>query len=87
MTLPTELTPQHWITHVFSAKSAREGGVVRRKIRDIERYVGLDAFLEELHRRGYHAVENAGQLVIFCNQQPVRIMTGPIFSKRSIRNL
>ncbi len=46
MTLPTELTPQHGITHVFSAKSAREGGVVRRKIRDIERYVGLDAFLK-----------------------------------------
>lgn len=87
MTLPTELSPEHWITHVFSSKAAREGGVVRRKIRDIERYVGLEIFLGELERRGYKAVENAGQLVIFCNQEPVRIVTPTIFSKKSVRSL
>ncbi|HBR38278.1 MAG TPA: N-(5'-phosphoribosyl)anthranilate isomerase, partial [Sulfitobacter pontiacus] len=32
------------------------------------------AFEQELLRRGYHAVENAGQLVIFCNQEPIRII-------------
>lgn len=87
MALPAELTPQHWTTHVFSSKAACEGGVVRRKIRDIERYVGLSAFLAELERRGYNAVENAGQLVIFCNQEPVRIMTPTISSKKSVRSL
>ena len=87
MTLPAELTPDHWITHLFSAKAAREVGVVRRKIRDIERYVGLEVFLAELERRGYHAVENAGQLVIFCNQEPVRVMSRSIFSKKSVRSL
>jgi hypothetical protein len=87
MTLPAELSPQNWTTHLFSAKAAREGGVVRRKIRDIERYVGLEEFLAELNRRGFHAVENAGQLVIFCNQEPIRLITGPIFSKKSERSL
>tara|TARA_R110002124_G_scaffold146387_3_gene311626 strand:+ start:163 stop:426 length:264 start_codon:yes stop_codon:yes gene_type:complete len=87
MSLPIELSPQHWVTHVFSAKAAREGGVVRRKMRDIERYVGLDAFLDELDRRGFTAVENAGQLVIFCNQEPVRIASRTIFSKKSSRSL
>jgi hypothetical protein len=87
MSLPMEMSPQHWVTHVFSSKAAREGGVVRRKIRDIERYVGLDAFLEELNRRGFSALENAGQLVIFCNQEPVRIASGPILSRRSVPNL
>tara|TARA_R110002073_G_scaffold92465_1_gene216739 strand:- start:35 stop:298 length:264 start_codon:yes stop_codon:yes gene_type:complete len=87
MTLPIELTAEHWILQVFSAKAAHEGGVVRRKIRDIERYVGFDAFLSELDRRGYSAVENAGQLVIFCNQEPIRIATHAIFSKKSIRSL
>ena len=80
MTLPAELSPQNWTTHLFSAKAAREGGVVRRKIRDIERYVGLEEFLTELNRRGFHAAENAGQLVIF-------LITGPIFSKKSERSL
>ncbi|WP_275392114.1 hypothetical protein [Aliiroseovarius sp. Z3] len=58
--------------HLFSSKAARQGAVIRRKIRDIERYVGRAAFEAELRRRGYHAVENAGQLVIFCNQEPIR---------------
>lgn len=74
MTLPTELSPEHWITHVFSAKAARQGGVIRRNLRDIERYVGRSAFEDELKRRGYHAVEIAGQLIIFCNQEPIRLI-------------
>ena len=74
MNIPAPLSPDAWVTHLFSAKSAREGGIVRRKIRDIERYVGRDAFEKELSRRGYHAVENAGQLVIFCNQEPLHLI-------------
>lgn len=72
MTVP--FSPDHWITHLFSAKAAGEGGVIRRKIRDIERYVGRAYFEAELRRRGYHAVENAGQLIIFCNQEPIRVV-------------
>lgn len=87
MSLPMEMSPQHWVTHVFSSKAAREGGVVRRKIRDIERYAGLDAFLLELDRRGFSAVENAGQLVIFCNQEPVRVASRTILSKKAVSSL
>lgn len=74
MSISAPLSPEAWITHVFSAKAACEGGVVRRKIRDIEKFVGRDAFEQELRRRGYHAVENAGQLIIFCNQEPIRLI-------------
>ena len=74
MAIPCELSPQAWITHLISAKTARQGGVVRRNLRDIERYVGRDVFEAELQRRGYHAVENAGQLIIFCNQEPIRLI-------------
>lgn len=59
---------------LFSARAAAKGGVLRRSIRDIERYVGREEFNAELRRRGFHAVENAGQLVIFCNQEPIRIV-------------
>lgn len=74
MSIPAPLSPDAWVTHLFTAKAAREGGVIRRKIRDIERYVGRNAFEQELSRRGYHAVENAGQLIIFCNQEPIRVI-------------
>lgn len=68
------LTPQMWMIDLFSARTAAKGGVLRRSIRDIERYVGRAEFDDELRRRGFHAVENAGQLVIFCNQEPIRIV-------------
>jgi hypothetical protein len=59
---------------VFSSQAARDGRVLRRKLTHVDRYVGRDAFYAELARRGFHAVENAGQVIIFCNQEPVRVI-------------
>jgi hypothetical protein len=68
------IPPDIWLLQLFTAKSAREGGIVRRQVRDVERIVGRSNFERELRRRGYHAVENAGQYVIFCNAEPVRML-------------
>lgn len=73
-TLPAFLTPDLWLRQTFSARQARDGGVVRRSVRDVERIVGRAAFEAELRRRGFRAVENAGQYVIFCNRAPVRLV-------------
>ena len=72
--LPEVISPENWIVHVFSAKSAAEGGTVRRKVSDVERLVGRDRFLHEVRRRGFRVVENAGQFIIFCNREPVYIL-------------
>ncbi len=66
------LTPHEWTSDLFASRAAASGGVVRRQKRDIERYVGLEEFRQELRRRGFQAVENAGQVVIFCNQEAIR---------------
>jgi hypothetical protein len=76
--LPPNLSPEAWIADIFGSKAAREGRVVRRSLRDIDRYVGRDRFVTEIHRRGFRAVENAGQMVVFCNRDPVRIVRGPV---------
>ena len=68
--LPADL----WMRQIFDAKAARDGGVVRRSRRDIDRIVGMDRFLREIRRRGYHAVQNADQVVIFCNNQTVHLL-------------
>lgn len=68
------LPPDIWMLQMFSAKTAREGGIVRRQVRDVERIVGRANFECELRRRGFHAVENAGQYVIFCNNEQVRVL-------------
>ncbi|MEL7133717.1 MAG: N-(5'-phosphoribosyl)anthranilate isomerase [Pseudomonadota bacterium] len=72
--LPDYLTPEQWLDQIFSAKSALQGGVVRRKVRDIDRLVGRPLFREELRKRGYRAIENNGNFVIFCNRAPLRIL-------------
>ena len=68
------IPPDIWLLQMFSAKTAREGGIVRRQIRDVERIVGRANFELEVRRRGFHAVENAGQYVIFCNNEAVRLL-------------
>jgi hypothetical protein len=72
--LPEAISPEKWIVHLFSAKSVAEGGTVRRKVNDIERLIGRDHFLHEVRRRGFRAVENAGQFIVFCNREPVCIL-------------
>ena len=72
--LPPNTSPEAFLADVFKSRQVREGKVIRRAARDVERYIGRDAFIAEVHRRGYRAIENAGQIVIFCNQEPVRIL-------------
>ena len=48
--------------------------MIRRKARDIERYAGWALFRAEIARRGYRAVENSGQIVIFCSRAPIRVL-------------
>jgi hypothetical protein len=68
--LPDVISPEKWIVHLFSAKSAAEGGTVRRKVSDVERLIGRDRFLHEVRQRGFHAVENAGQFIFFAAVTP-----------------
>ena len=81
--MPTDtspLSPDMWLNDLFSSKAAQRGEVIRRKARDVERFVGMEKFMSELYRRGYRAAENSGQIVIFCNRAPVRWLTaeGPL---------
>ena len=69
------LSPEVWLNDLFSSKAVMQGAVIRRKARDIERFAGMDRFMAEIDRRGYQVVENAGQIVIFCNRGPVRWLT------------
>ena len=73
--LPEVISPERWIVHLFSAKSVAEGGTVRRKVADVERLIGRDCFLHEVRRRGFRVVENAGQFIVFCNCEPVYVLT------------
>jgi hypothetical protein len=66
------VTPQQFFAEFFGSRAAIRGEVVRRKVYDVERFVGRDVFLAEAARRGFPVVENAGQFVVFCNREPIR---------------
>lgn len=68
-------SPENWLNDLFSCKAVQQGGVIRRKARDVERFAGMDRFLREVHRRGNQVAENAGQVIIFCNREPIRWLT------------
>jgi hypothetical protein len=70
--IPVPAAP--WVEQVFSAKTVRHGGVVRRSLRWIEAEVGRADFEDEVRRRGWHMAECNGQLVVFCTQRPVRLL-------------
>ncbi len=69
-------TAERWLAQLFRARAAAEGSIVRRSSADVERLVGRERFLHEMRRRGFAVVENAGQFVIFCNREPLRLAVG-----------
>jgi hypothetical protein len=74
MDLPAEISHECWIAQLFGAKAVGRGGVIRRKATDVDRLIGRERFLFEVERRGFSAVENNGQLIVFCNRAPSRVL-------------
>lgn len=72
------LAPEIWLHDLFACRAVQQGAVIRRKARDIERFAGMDRFLAEIDRRGFQAVRNGGQIVIFFNREPIRRLTAPL---------
>ena len=66
------ISTERWIETIFASKAARDGKVVRRSLRDIQKYATIDRFTSEVQRRGYSAVRNGDQIVVFCNQEAIR---------------
>ena len=68
------LVGQDWLDQIFRAKAAHRGGVVRRKIADVEREVGRNALELEVRRRGFHLIECDRDFVILCTAAPLNII-------------
>ncbi|MFN3643470.1 MAG: hypothetical protein ACK4TB_11180 [Gemmobacter sp.] len=63
-----------WRDQIFAAKAAREGGIIRRAVRDVEREIGREALELEVRRRGFHLLECGGQFLIICNRGHLRVI-------------
>jgi hypothetical protein len=63
-----------WLNQVFAAQAASKGGVVRRKISDVEAKVGRETFELEVRRRGFHLVEAGTQFIVICDTGHIRLI-------------
>lgn len=70
-TLPENL----WLRQLFAAKAVQKGGIIRRKIADVDRQIGRDTLLAEVERRGFHAILCGRQFVIICNSGRLQVLT------------
>lgn len=52
---------------MFESQLARRGGVIRRKIANIEKYASIRLLIDEVKRRGFHIIVVGDDLLIICN--------------------
>lgn len=62
------MSPYEYINRIFEADAAKNGGVVRRKISNIDKYASLKYLIEAVEEKGFHLIEAGDQYVIFCSQ-------------------
>ena len=74
------MTPLHrphgelWLAQMFSAKAVQTGGVIRRKISDVDREIGRERFELEVRRRGFRLIANGDQFIVICNTAPLAMI-------------
>ena len=61
------MSPYEFINQIFEAKAVTHGGIVRRKIANVNRYATFGYLLEEVEARSFHLIETGDQYVIICN--------------------
>ena len=66
------LSKTAWILALLGSSVARAGGIIIQDRAHIDRVVGRDLFLKEMHKNGFRVVENADHIIIFCNSAPIR---------------
>ena len=71
---PSHENADRWIKAIFAAKSAKNGGVVRRHRQWVAREIGRDRFEEEVRKRGFHLLETGNQLVVICHNGTIRLV-------------
>lgn len=72
--MPAHMTPKLRLRQLSDPKSALNGGVVQRKVSDVDRMVGRLAFEVDLRRHGFRAVQNGTMYVVFCNHEYLRLI-------------
>jgi len=61
-----------WLMGLFSADEVRKGGIVRRRVRDVNKCSSLKDLKKEVGRRGFHLFRTGNQYIVVCNKGDLR---------------
>lgn len=62
------------LSFIFASDSAKNGGVIRRSVKNLVRIATREQIVEAVRTRRFHMVETGGQFVIFCHDEPLRLI-------------
>lgn len=68
------MSPYEFINDMFRAKTAKSGGIVRRKVASVQTYASLQYLIKEVEARGFHLIETGNQYVVICNPGNFRLL-------------
>ncbi|MCF4167665.1 hypothetical protein L2U69_18615 [Zavarzinia compransoris] len=63
-----------WIEKLFQHDSARDGGVIRRKIANVDRFSSTAMLEAEVKRRGFHLILCGDQYLIVCSEEEPQVI-------------
>ncbi len=63
-----------WLESIFNARATYCGGVIRRSVRDVERYASRESLIAAVKAKGFHLVETGDQFVIICNDGQITLI-------------
>jgi len=59
-------TGSAWLAPMFETNAAKDGGLTRRAIADVEKYASLDLLKKQVKERGFILFKSGGQYVVLC---------------------
>ena len=63
-----------WIDQIFDSDQAKNFGVVRRAVVDVQKYGPEPDLIAEVTSRGFHMVKIGDQYVILCNKGTMKVV-------------
>lgn len=63
-----------WIHQIFRAQQVRNGGIVRRKVSNVQKYASVEDLECEVKKRGFHMLQSGDQYLIFCHKGVFKVI-------------
>ena len=57
-----------WIQRIFESAQAKNGGIVRRNAKDVQKFASESELREAAQSRGFHMLRHGSQYLILCSK-------------------